>query len=390
MKYYKEILLVLISVLVCLLFSEILFRIFYHNHVQEFVPIHVNGMRLSHDPVLIYERSPDAVQGTNEDGFWSFGKEVSKSKKPNVTRIMLLGDSIIQGTTVSLANNLGSVLESDLRKQGMEAEVINAGVAGYDTMQEVEQFKLKGQYYNPDILVIGFCYNDGTIASTELDIINEQFNAALSQNPDKTVFPLEASWVSFFKRSHLFAFLYDAIDRRIKNNNYRNAFMRLAEQNRQSYHKKVETNKILNLVKENNAYLKRQRISKNDLRREDHWCFVQTSWLFEENSAVDGWCKITYALRLLQQMIDRNHTKVIVVVFPILKNFDKYLFEKSQRFFVREFKDMGFDVIDLLPYYKKYKLENVRFDTIHPNDLGHKIAGDLISEHILKDRYVSQ
>ena len=42
----------------------------------------------------------------------------------------------------------------------MHYEVLNMGVDGYHTMQEIETLRVKGLKYNPDLVLVTFCVND--------------------------------------------------------------------------------------------------------------------------------------------------------------------------------------------------------------------------------------
>jgi hypothetical protein len=51
-------------------------------------------------------------------------------------------------------------LEQQLRAKGIEAEVINAGVQGYSTDQELLLMERLGALYHPDIVILAVCAND--------------------------------------------------------------------------------------------------------------------------------------------------------------------------------------------------------------------------------------
>lgn len=85
-------------------------------------------------------------------------------KKDNVYRIVSIGDSFTFGVHVSTIDNYPSQLEDLLNNKCTNEEinhfqVINLGVPGYDIQYTVERYKLRGQKYNPD-LVMWFVIND--------------------------------------------------------------------------------------------------------------------------------------------------------------------------------------------------------------------------------------
>jgi lysophospholipase L1-like esterase len=79
------------------------------------------------------------------------------SKPPNVFRIVILGDSFVDGYTIPVQDRFSEVLEANLRPQ---FEVINLGVAGYSTDQELLLLDQEGWKYEPDLVVLAFYYND--------------------------------------------------------------------------------------------------------------------------------------------------------------------------------------------------------------------------------------
>ena len=89
------------------------------------------------------------------------GPDRPYGKPPGVRRVLLLGDSITEGYSVEEPYTLRSVLEALLnsRREG-RFEVINAGTAGYSTDQEYLFYTGEGVRYQPDVVVLLFCYND--------------------------------------------------------------------------------------------------------------------------------------------------------------------------------------------------------------------------------------
>lgn len=84
-------------------------------------------------------------------------------KEEDVLRILFLGDSLVWGSETSsgklytevVEDNLNNVLNIDKR-----IEVINAGIPGYTTYQELEFLNVYGLDMQPDFVVLGFVFND--------------------------------------------------------------------------------------------------------------------------------------------------------------------------------------------------------------------------------------
>ena len=82
--------------------------------------------------------------------------ERAYEKPPGTRRVLLLGDSVTEATQVPLGNTFATLLESDLRARGEPVEVINAGVAGFGTDNELAFFRAEGVRHEPDIVVLVF------------------------------------------------------------------------------------------------------------------------------------------------------------------------------------------------------------------------------------------
>ncbi len=93
------------------------------------------------------------------------GEVFSIQKPPGKTRIMFVGDSVIEGVSLPAEARFTERLNEHL---GERFEVINLAVPGYDLRQEVEYFKTKGAHYNPDHVVFGITSNDEGLHSVEL------------------------------------------------------------------------------------------------------------------------------------------------------------------------------------------------------------------------------
>ena len=73
-------------------------------------------------------------------------------------RIVMLGDSFVMGVGVELEETLTEQLERTLgeRVSDREVEIVNMGVAGYSTRQELAALESRGVGYAPDLVVLGF------------------------------------------------------------------------------------------------------------------------------------------------------------------------------------------------------------------------------------------
>jgi hypothetical protein len=106
---------------------------------------------------------------TSRDGRWEFrtngagfrnDRDFPHAKPPGSVRVLCLGDSHTQGYEVRQEATFASVIERRLAARGLKAEVLNAGVSGFGTAEQLAFLETEGIRYQPDVVVVGFFAND--------------------------------------------------------------------------------------------------------------------------------------------------------------------------------------------------------------------------------------
>jgi GDSL-like lipase/acylhydrolase family protein len=157
-----DIALLVASVLVSLILSEAVLRVLGRG------PLRVNpvpGAFWRHDALLGWRNSPGADGvfdhprfrinvHTNSNGLRD--REYAYEKTPGTRRILVIGDSFVWGYGVEQPETFPKVLEARLP----HVDVINAGVAGYGTDQELLWLRSEGVRYRPDLVILVMCGND--------------------------------------------------------------------------------------------------------------------------------------------------------------------------------------------------------------------------------------
>jgi len=151
----RNIFIALVALILCFIFFEGVLRL------SPF--LYSDGYRPSSKDELVYELEPGFLirsvaakispQGMNDRYF-------SVTKPPHVYRIAIIGDSMSFGWKVKLEHSFPKVLEGFLNRDGMQCEVLNFSVPGYNTAQEMELIKEKVLRFAPDAVILFYCGND--------------------------------------------------------------------------------------------------------------------------------------------------------------------------------------------------------------------------------------
>ena len=119
------------------------------------------------DSPRLYRPKPGAVGTAGGDEFRinSLGmrdKEYAVEKPPGVARIAILGDSFTFGNGVPEEATFANVLEASLNasRDDTTYEVMNFGVKGYDTGQELATLREVALPLEPDLIVVAYYLND--------------------------------------------------------------------------------------------------------------------------------------------------------------------------------------------------------------------------------------
>lgn len=150
---YRRTALVLGSSLAGLLVCEIAVRGL--GLAPTFAVVPFGAVVTSADPELLWE--PNAGHGSiNQAGFR--GPELERPKARE--RIVFAGDSIAYGIELEDAQTIPARLGERLRAGGRDAEVLNLGVAGYNTIQEARRLEVLLPGLEVDQVILLFCLND--------------------------------------------------------------------------------------------------------------------------------------------------------------------------------------------------------------------------------------
>lgn len=182
----KNTLFLTVSILIIISLLELSTRIFFKPVSRvNFTPLPRSLLMKPSFPGVPYILRPNGTGtqhfGTNPDGYFDpnatltykinslgfRGKETTIEKPANTVRIVGIGDSFTFGSGVRNSDTFLSVLESSLSDiLDAKTEVLNLGVGGYNTVNELSLLYHKGIKFDPDVVVLCFFLNDTNAGGT--------------------------------------------------------------------------------------------------------------------------------------------------------------------------------------------------------------------------------
>jgi lysophospholipase L1-like esterase len=336
-------LLIVFSLVFSFALCEIVVRIL--GLAPEIVYVEKWRVRLSNNPTIGYEPIPNlkgdnlsvryyGYRGaSNNMGYRDYDHSLEKA--PGSRRVAVIGDSVTAGLWVNDDEKIFTrIMEKRLNKLGYYSDVMNFGVSGYNTRQEVETLKERGLQYKPDIVVLAYCLNDrwqddgnilGLLLEEERKVANNKFLSRARVNP-------------IVKHSD---------------------FLRMV------------TYKVLPAL------------------------FTSDSVAPEKSGeAVKQFYKDTVedALTELAQLSKSHDFEVLLTVFPDFAKKDKglegkYTFVEEHQKLAEISRNNDFHHLDLLETFRDCKRSapsgyTISYDRYHPNSIGNRCAGDAIAEKI--------
>jgi hypothetical protein len=161
-KFFVKLSLLLVSLVAGLMVTEICLRIINYSFPTFYSPDEYRGYRLTPGIEGWYRKEGESYVKINSDGLRD--TEHSKTKPPNTLRIAVIGDSFAEALQVPLENAFWKIAESRLQNcsalGGKAVEVINFGVSGYGTAQELITLQQRAWDYSPDVVLLAVTTNN--------------------------------------------------------------------------------------------------------------------------------------------------------------------------------------------------------------------------------------
>jgi len=346
-QYLKKTGLSAASLLITLIALEIALRLYGYNPPAYWRRGTVFALRPSLYPDLRYELTPGAsVQawGTdikiNSQGF----RGPEPSGDPATERVIVLGDSITFGNSLALEDTFPFQLQQRLDAQRRNVEVLNFGVGGYDTLQEVSLLEIRGLRYHPNLVVVAYGLNDVGIASVSLEHIQRMQG-------------IQSSRYSFLYESRLAQLISESVET-IRSKNWEK-HVNDPQVFRREYANQIDP------IGDNESEL------LDLMNRSPRW--PSSTWYGDR----DRVGRLRYGFRRLARLSQANDFRVVIMIIPLLHS-------KGGAY-----SHLAAHRIDLSDEFLHAGMGNLTLslgDIIHPNKTGHSIMADsltaFITEHL--------
>jgi hypothetical protein len=157
----RRLALMLFGLIFGLVIAEVALRITGYSYPEFYVTDTSRGYALRPNTAGLYRKENEVYVQINSDGLRD--REHVKKKPANTIRIAIVGDSYAEALQVPLAAAFWQILQTRLPScdgNPKQIEVINFGVSGYGTAQELITLREHVWDYSPDIVLLAVTTNN--------------------------------------------------------------------------------------------------------------------------------------------------------------------------------------------------------------------------------------
>lgn len=282
--------------------------------------------------------------------------EYELEKRADTPRIVALGDSVTFGNGLEQRATWPEVLERRFARTGPAVEVLNMGVAGYNTLEEVALLEQAGLAFDPDVVVVQVHVNDLGACSIDADVVarSERYRS-----------PLYAS-----RLAQLLGVLLDrrALSRQLSRANEEADFA-------ERYAGAIDDLAGDAELRRSMERLERRLAQRGDVPR-DHRVLP---WY----ASAPRVGRLRHALRRLAALREAGGFETVAFVLPC---FDEAGFEPEYELayaiLEHELDRAGVRVVPLRPALQEVGHGVLREDSWHPNERGHEVIADRVGRYL--------
>ncbi len=259
------------------------------------------------------------------NAFGMRGPEVTRDKPAGTFRILGIGDSFTFGAGVREGDTYLRKLEGALNRRAGAAgyQVLNAGVEGYNTSDELAYLEHRWLDFQPDLILIGFYLNDAYSDATFKNM-GEAEGVDLRQ-PDGPA---------------RYSYLWDFVQHQWRTRAQRRAI---------------------------GGYYRPHYFSDPGARTDVNWTGCRA------------------ALARMVELARQRHIRIALVIFPEFYQLDgDYPFERIHALVAATGRELGLPTLDLLPVFRGRRAQDlwVHVTDHHPNQVAHQQAAEAIERFV--------
>ena len=320
----------LLSIGILLAFLEIYLQIFEPNRLL------TPGTYITH-PTRRYKLRPNFSGRTfgqsykiNSYGFRDYEYNLY-TKNKGTFRILCVGDSFTFGVGIDFESTYPKQLEKLLQAKfpDIKIEVVNCGVPSYNTFYEYLFLEEEGLKYNPDLVIIGYVYNDSN------------YNRPLTPSKYKLINIIK----DILRKMHSYEFLIDKI--------YRVDY-----------------------------------VFRGLAGTDPKYRLESLRYAFSDKYI--GWQKNKEAFKLLAEFSHQYNIPIVYIIFPKLESLEK---DYPYTFFHEKVKEALRNEphkLDLLPYFLGKKTDDLWVASYesHPNTKANAISSKAILDYLVSVKLI--
>ena len=307
------------------------------------------------------------------------GRDFLVPKPPSLFRILILGDSGAYGPRVRAEETFAYKLETLLQNYKKPVEVLNAGMSGYTTYNEMQFYRHRGHEYQPDLVIVAFCLND---------VVNPRLHWNYTKTTITNI-PSAAIPNLAYDRDHILPILEareqleapdEPLIQRIFSCSYvyKTLFRRTSSDTKQPKPATPKSGTTLKHLPHIRAAI------PTYLTGEDS---ISIQVLLDGSSAENKWLDSMFSQ--LRDDVVRSGAELLVVLFPLAYQLNHRYPYDPQAVLSRHLEGQGIACLDLLPTFRTVKADSVfilrktgKYDIWHLTANGHQLAATTIADYI--------
>ena len=299
------------------------------------------------------------------------GEPIEYEKPEKETRLMVLGDSFVEGAQVNWRDPFSARAQHQLSAGGAQGiKILSYGVAGWDTVQELIYLKSEGIKFSPKHVYL-FFYPGNDINGSDGRYYDERLSTFVPKTDLNLLYRLNEPQTPLLKikeyllsQSHLFTLLKVSLEISGIKNELKGVQRRM---------------NMINIPQRDDSYAatlpREQRIARSWQLYSD---LMRQFQIFCKERSIEF--HVFVVPHLTQLYPDRHPEEYQKIIDKYWGRPDGY--EHS----IQVLRDLGVDVIDLYPQMNERKNDQLYYvEDFHWTAAGHALVGDILTDKIKAD-----